>query len=257
MRGILLGLLFSNMVFLAWNILTPSLAPVASPRVSPPHEYETLQLLAEIDAALLLPYPSGASLTQAEAVAVAVPEPVVAEQVVAEQEGVVAGGEGYCAEIGPFRSQEDAQGYISSHAERLSLQLDVRDVPAPPDYRVYLPPFSSRELAQSTLATLQAQFAANNVAIDTYLMPRGELANGIALGLFSEQQNALNVQRQMEVLGYKVVVRTEPKQRQEVWLVATGMRSQEEFAEHWAQMRLSRSYVDTREKLCETIAHAQ
>lgn len=240
MRGILLGLLLSNVVFLAWNFLTPRLVP-AAPRVAAVlSDSDSLQLLSEVNAEQLLPYLSAEPL---------VVVPAAGESVVVELAGQ------YCAEIGPFRDELDAQGYVSSFGERMDLALDVRELQAAPDYRVYLPPFSSRELAQSTLSTLRAQFAANNIGIDTYLMPRGELANGIALGLFSEQANALNVQRQMEVLGYKVVVRTEPKSEVEVWLLATGMSAKAEFDQHWVQMRLSRSYVDAREKLCETIAH--
>lgn len=238
MRGILVGLLFSNIVFLAWNFLAPGLAPIVVPRVSESVGSQSLQLLGEIDPMQLLPYSGRGELV--ENVDLARVE-----------------SDGYCAEIGPFRSEEDAQGFVLTNSARMDLRLDVREVPSPPDYRVYLPPFGSRELAESTLTTLRAQFAANNLAIDTYLMSSGELSNGIALGLFSEQRNALNVQQQMEVLGYKVVVRSEQNQAEEVWLLATGLQSQEEFNQHWAQMRLSRSYVDTGEKLCETIAHAQ
>ncbi len=238
MRGILLGLLLSNVVFLAWNIFAPGLRPDLPAAVNEERGATALQLLSEIDSSRLVPYPTR-------------------EEMLVQEEALAPSDAAYCAEIGPFRSTEDAEGFVLTNAQRMALQLDEREISAAPDYRVYLPPFSSRELAQSTLTTLQAQFAANNLAIDTYLMPRGELANGIALGLFSEHANALNVQRQMEILGYKVVVRAEPKQVQEVWVLAQGLASAEEFAEHWAQMRLSRSYVDTREKLCETIAHAQ
>ena len=163
----------------------------------------------------------------------------------------------YCAEIGPFRDRADAENFIASNAERLPLVLDLRQVEAAPDYRVFLPPFNSRELAASTMQTLRSSFEANNLAIDTYLIPRGELANGIALGLFSEQRNALNVQQQMERLGYTVVVRTEPKQREEAWVLADGVESEAVFQRQWQQMRLSRSYVETGEKLCETIAQAR
>jgi len=241
MRGILMGLLLSNIVFLAWNILTPRLASTPVQVVTGLGGAESLRLLSEVNSAQLLPYPSA--------------EPNVAVPVPNEDALMGRGGE-YCAEIGPFRDEADAQGYISSFGGRMELSLDVRELQIAPDYRVYLPPFSARELAQSTLDTLRAQFTANDLGIDTYLMPNGELANGIALGLFSEQGNAASVQRQMEVLGYKVIVRTEPKSELEVWLLATGISTKAEFDQHWAQMRLSRSYVDTGEKLCETIAHA-
>lgn len=241
MRGVVFGLLFSNLVYLAWNLFIPAQSETreAAPAAQ---QGEGVQLLGEVSAEQLLRYP-GQQAAPVPPLVQASTEPVAAPAL-------------YCAQIGPFRDAEDAQNFSNTHAQRMSLTVDIRQVPAAPDYRVFLPPFASRELAASTLETLRAAFTANNLSIDTYLMPRGELENGIALGLFSEQSNALNVQRQMQGLGYQVVVRTEEKQASEAWVLAVGVESEEEFAQQWAQMRLTRSYIDAGEKLCETIAHA-
>lgn len=249
MRGVVFGLLFSNLVFLAWNLLVPVASEPRTPALVP-DAGERVQLLSEVASDQLRPYPdrqqasTSASVSEAaEVVEEAAESPVTAQTL-------------YCAQIGPFRNEDDARNFANTHAQRMSLSVDIRQVPAAPDYRVYLPPFASRELATSTQETLRAAFAANNLTIDTYLVPRGELENSIALGLFSEQRNALNVQQQMLGLGYQVVVRTEEKQASEAWVLAEGLDTEAEFAQHWAQMRLTRSYIDAGEKLCETIAHA-
>lgn len=242
MRGVVFGLLFSNLAFLAWNLFVP----VANePRVLAPttDEGERVQLLSEVSSDQLRPYPDQQQASAPVTVAEVAESPDVPQAL-------------YCAQIGPFRDEDDARNFANTHAQRMSLSVDIRQVPAAPDYRVFLPSFASRELATSTQETLRAAFAANNLAIDTYLVPRGELENSIALGLFSEQQNALNVQQQMLGLGYQVVVRTEEKQVSEAWVLAEDIESEAEFAQHWAQMRLTRSYIDAGEKLCETIAHA-
>tara|TARA_R110002167_G_scaffold332205_1_gene539040 strand:- start:36 stop:785 length:750 start_codon:yes stop_codon:yes gene_type:complete len=244
MRGVVFGLLFSNLAFLAWNLFVPA---TIEPRVPAlvADAGTRVQLLSEVTSDQLRPYPE----RQQASTPASVPE--VSE--VIESPDVVQAL--YCAQIGPFRNEDDARNFANTHAQRMSLSVDIRQVPAAPDYRVFLPPFASRELATSTQETLRAAFAANNLAIDTYLVPRGELENSIALGLFSEQRNALNVQQQMLGLGYQVVVRTEEKQVSEAWVLAENIETEAEFAQHWAQMRLTRSYIDAGEKLCETIAH--
>lgn len=240
MRGIVFGLLFSNLVYFAWNFLIPATSEQRTP-MPVAQVGESLQLVSEVSAQQLRRYPTQqVEPTQDFAGLADVP---VQEQAL------------YCAQIGPFRNEEDAQNFANTNAQRMNLVVDIRQVPAAPDYRVFLPPFASKELATSTQETLRVAFAANNLTIDTYLVPRGELENSIALGLFSEQSNALNVQQQMQSLGYQVVVRTEEKQASEAWVLASEIESEAVFTQQWAQMRLSRSYIDSGEKLCETIAH--
>ena len=247
MRGIVFGLLFTNLVYLAWNIFVPAPNERSMPR--PVAQLgESVRLVSEVSAEQLRSYPAQQ--------VVPVQDVAVPAQDLAESAGAPAVEQAlYCAQIGPFRSEEDAQSFANTNAQRMSLAVELRQVPAAPDYRVFLPPFASRELATRTQETLRAAFAANDLSIDTYLVPRGELENSIALGLFSEQSNALNVQRQMQNLGYQVVVRTEQKQASEAWVLASDIESEAVFAQQWAQMRLSRSYIDAGEKLCETIAH--
>ena len=240
MRGVVFGLLFSNLVYLAWNLFVPPTIEQRAPRAPAPMG-EPVRLVSEASAEQLRKYPAQQ----------VVPTQSLVESSDAPSEEQLT----FCAQIGPFRSEDDAQNFSNTHAQRMTLTVEVRQVPAAPDYRVFLPPFASRELASSTLESLRAAFAANDLLIDTYLVPRGELENSIALGLFSEQSNALNVQRQMQGLGYQVVVRTEEKLADEVWVLASDIESAAIFDEHWAQMRLTRSYIDAGEKLCETIAH--
>lgn len=243
MRGIVFGLIFSNLVFLAWNLFVPTSTELREP--APTEQVgQGVQLVSEVAAQQLRRYPA----QQAE------PAPSLAESADVPAQVPAEARPLYCAQIGPFRNEEDAQNFSNTHAQRMSLSVDVRQIPAAPDYRVFLPPFASKELAASTEQALRAAFVANNISIDTYLVPRGELENSIALGLFGEHSNALNVQRQMQNLGYQVVVREEPKQTSEVWVIAADIESADVFAAQWSQMRLTRSYIDAGEKLCETIA---
>lgn len=239
MRGIVFGLLFSNIVYLAWNVFVPTASEQGVSRPAAPIG-ESVQLVSEVSEEQLRRYST---------------EQVAPTQSVVESADVAVDVQArYCAQIGPFRDEEDAQNFVNNHAQRMSLAVEIRQVPAAPDYRVFLPPFETKELATSTQEALRAAFSANNLSIDTYLVPRGELENAIALGLFGEQRNALNVQQQLQSLGYQVVVRAEEKHISEAWVLASDIESEAAFATQWSQMRLSRSYIEAGEKLCETIA---
>jgi len=240
MRGILLGLLLANMLYLGWQFLLPDeLQNTGSVPVSAGvlgQDVATLTLLSEASQDQLIPY-----------LAVAEPESV---QDLAVNDSPAPMAARFCAELGPFRDREDAEGFMVTNAGRFTMEMEARLVPAPSIYRVFLPPMSSRELAASTMDALRDAFVSNNMPIDSFLITQGELANGIALGLFAERSNALNVQNQLQALGYSVTVREEPKSNEEIWVVVSGVESQAVFLSHWAEIQLSRSYIRAGEKLC-------
>ena len=243
MRGILLGLLLANVLYLGWQFQLPDGSGDADPAPSVEvlsQNVASLRLLSEASQGQLIPYrgaaepePAPGSTTNAPLIASSIPAPAQ-----------------FCAELGPFRDREDAEGFMVTNAGRFTMTMEERQAPAPSIYRVYLPPLSSRELAASTMQALRAAFASNGLTIDSFLISQGELVNGIALGLFAEHQNALNVQNQLQSLGYSVTVREEPKVNEEIWVNVSGVESQEIFLGHWAEIQLSRSYIRAGEKLC-------
>ncbi len=242
MRGILYGLLLSNVLYLAWGSLVERNQQNIDAALSPfdsTENFSSLVLVSEADPVDLLQYPSAVLATES------LP---LAEDSSTDLGEIVQSG--YCAEIGPFLSEVDAGGFVETNSARLPMTIEVRAVPAPPDYRVFIPPFTSLELATSSLETLRTAFAERGLVIDSFLVPRGELANSIALGLFSEQANALNVQSQLQKLGYTVVVRTEEKSTEEIWIVVSEVESEAAFMQHWSEIQLSRSYIHAGEKLC-------
>jgi|SRR5690606_11604437 len=239
MRGILLGLLLANVLYLGWQFLLPDPPADAGPMPSAgilETDVSTLQLLSEVNERLLIPYRADA-------------EPEVVQEPQEAPSSTPASAQ-FCAELGPFRDREDAEGFVVTNANRFSMTVEARQVPAPSIYRVFLPPLSSRELAESTMEALRAAFESNNMSIDSFLITQGELANGIALGLFAEHQNALNVQNRLQALGYSVTVREEPKANEEIWVIVSGVESRDVFLDHWAEIQLSRSYIRAGEKLC-------
>lgn len=241
MRGILFGLLLSNLLYLAWGFLVErniQNADISRSQFESSLSASPLVLVSEVDPDDLVHYPSLNSVSEIQSLAEPVP---AAPDEIAQS--------GYCAEIGPFLSETDVAGFVETNSLRFSMLVQKREVQAAPDYRVYIPPFASRELAESTLVALREAFAQSKLTIDSFLVPRGELENSIALGLFAEQANALNVQAQLQKLGYTVVVRTEQKSSEEFWVVVSGV-SEAVFMQHWSEIQLSRSYIHAGEKLC-------
>ncbi len=172
-----------------------------------------------------------------------------------------------CYAIGPFTGRPDAQQFLDVYSlqeqtaqdqsVQRQLSLEERQIPLRTDYRVYLPPAASREIAANTLREVQARLAAANLNIDNFLITQGELENGIALGLFSERNNALNVERQLGQLGFAVVIAEEPRTQNEFWVAVEEPPQSPQLMALWPEITAQRSYLQRTEKLCETIAHEE
>jgi len=160
----------------------------------------------------------------------------------------------FCVEIGPFEEASQALLVVEAFAADVAMDMEPRPIAGPSNYRVYLPPYPNRDTATLALEALRLRLSASNLAIETFLVPRGELANAIALGLFSEQQNAINVQEQMRSLGYEVTVREEERSVPMYWLSSEQFDSKDIFDARWGEIRGSAPAVQVIEKLCQTIA---
>lgn len=237
MRGLLLGLLLANILYV--GLAFALRAKVAGGENLPAGEesISTVQLVSEVYPGQLLSYPQGP--------------------------GVLFPGSGqtielsphpYCAQVGGFESLEDANDFVAVTASKFRAVLDVRQLAVKSQYRVYLPPFEGREVAVDAIEQLRATLTANNIVIDSFLIPQGELANGIALGLFSEQTNAANVKLQLEKFGYDVMVQEVPGTRQELNVMIGELESGATFQGYWSEIQRARPYLRMVEKLCETIA---
>ncbi len=242
MRGLLWGLLLANFFYACLIILrdgeSAGSAGISEESVVAPSVFLTTEIAPD----LLHLYSMDNS-----------PRPTSA-LIDIEELSVNNGAENYCAQIGPFISLADADEFIESYSERMKVMLEVRQIPAAPQYRVYLPPLANREAAVSAIEQLRAAFVANNLVIDSFLIPRGELTNGIALGLFSEQANASSVQVQLQSLGYNVTVQAIQGSKEVVETTVSVLGSEEVFRSFWAEIILTRPYLLAVEKLCETIA---
>ncbi len=224
MRWILITLLLLNMALFAWFWRSP-----------PAVELRSIEHNIDESPALIL-------LTELQTVpAVSSSNP----QAFLLGESAVA-----CYELGPFLDSSDVEEFNLNHKDSFATRVESRPVHMRVDYRVYLSPYASREAADSALQELRVKLQANNLAIDTLLITRGSLENGLALGLFSERQNALNVETQLGGLGYKVLIIEEPRIQEQLWISLLEWPKGPRLLPQWPVIQQQRPYLQRLEKLC-------
>ena len=137
-----------------------------------------------------------------------------------------------CVAFGPFTNP----ALLRRAHERLQPQVALarlREVPlgTPRAWRVYLPPFPTREAAQ---AVADRMLAAG--LDDLLVMPNGPDRNGIALGRFGSETSARRRQAQLQAAGFTAQVGPVGNVATEGWIdVAAGQafdaaRAQQEIA---------------------------
>ncbi len=239
MRGLLLGLLLANTIYAVLalssrdDLVEEGQLPV---RLEGAVESLGVRLVSEVPPGQLLEYSR---------------RPVKTDDLAVES---VQSVDLYCVQLGAFRDLADVNDFIASYGASMKVALDVQQQTAKPQYRVYLPPSESREAAINAIGQLRAALSANNLVIDSFLISQGDLANGIALGLFSEQANAANVKSQLQTIGYDVLIHEVASVREELNVVIGELGSEAIFQGHWAEIQRTRPYLRAVEKLCETIA---
>lgn len=251
MRGVVLGLLLANLVPVIWFLLQPShnnssssaLRAVVSGQEA---AVTSIALLSEAPEQSLVPY--GGAIDTVQIASTGVPSHAESFEV------ELPGQPQSCVELGPFATRQLADSMIASVAPDIVLELESRMQQLPSSYRVYLAPFGNREAASESLDRLRAALTVNALAIETFLIPRGELANGIALGLFSEQRNALNVKEQVEGLGFSVTIREEPRQGEQLWLFSHPFDFEGKIEPLRSSLAELAPSAQLLEKLCQTIA---
>lgn len=95
---------------------------------------------------------------------------------------------------------------IQSNITVLESQVDL-------EYWVYLAPLASSQAAVRLLKEMQAS------QIDGYLITKGELANGVSLGMFAREDSALSVVERLKEAGYEPSVRTIERTQRLYWVI--------------------------------------
>lgn len=163
-----------------------------------------------------------------------------------------------CFTVSSFISVDDASSFIAEIGGIASdASVTLSGDPLSPQYRVFLPPASSQGIATITLDSLSESIAAAQMEIETYLITRGLLENGIALGVFSEQASAQNTQSRVLQLGYPAEIEEITRSTGEIRVQLQVLEQEALENPAWLELTGDRTDLSIVENLCETIAQGR
>lgn len=178
-----------------------------------------------------------------------VSEPVGTRGRPSSEIGSVAGSLPMCTLLGPFAEPSDAEA-IGLRLQSLDVSAEVRDIEVSDGqgYWVHLAPELSQRAALRKLHELQAK------QIDSYVIPRGELANGISFGMFSREALALARRDELKTLGYEAKIREIERTHRETWVVMPLIQSRGLSDRLWEELLAEASGLERRQNLCPGVA---
>lgn len=158
-------------------------------------------------------------------------------------------GKDLCELVGAFKSRELATNFV----ERLSaidVKSEIRDLrlPAGPGYWVYLEPTENRRSALRHLAELQAR------KVDSYVIPKGELENGISLGLFSQENLANLRMKEMQAIGLSPKMDTIERTYREIWVMLRHKEDAKMSSLSWSRAMEGFNKLERRQNFCLDVA---
>lgn len=154
-----------------------------------------------------------------------------------------------CTLVGPFPELLKAE-YFEERLAALDVIAAVQDleVPGEVSYWIYLPPRDSRKQAFNELRELQAK------GIDSYVIPKGELANGISFGMFSQPTLAKSRLEDMRSRGYPAELKEIARTYKEIWVVLAAAEAAKLSPESWLQVMASEDNLERRQNFCPPVA---
>lgn len=154
-----------------------------------------------------------------------------------------------CTLVGPFKKLLPAEYFVEHlQAQKIASRVAVLEVPGTPNYWVYQKPESSRKAALRRLHELQAK------GIDSFVIPKGDLENGISFGVFSDRKRAETLAAEIRGRGYAAEVRPRPRTFEEIWVSLTAAEAGKISGESWLKLLNREPGLEKRENLCPPVA---
>lgn len=154
-----------------------------------------------------------------------------------------------CRSVGAFSSLEQANDFIARlKAIDVKASIEQVELTVGESYWVYLPSEGSRADARRKLAELQA------LKIDSYIIPKGELENGISLGVFSRSVLAQRRIADMKQRGLSPLLHTTEKTNSEIWVFLEHEEEQKLDEKWWESLVVQEFKLDERQNFCLAVA---
>jgi hypothetical protein len=151
-----------------------------------------------------------------------------------------------CWAVGPYQVELDAQNV---HARMLAIDIpasvDRQWVVVKEEFWVYLSPLPNKKQAIRKLKELQKR------EIDSFIITEGELANGISLGLFSQQSSVDRLVSELKKKRIEPSIKPLQRTRGQYW-VTTPVNKQFSMDENTQKRLTDGRKVDWRQIRCES-----
>ena len=241
MRWIFILLAVANISLFAWFMSndTPSAVRVAP--VVQGDNTASISLVSEVDPAQL-------ASTEPAPRATGQPRPEASAPV----QKSAGASEALCTLVGPF--DEVYQGEdVARRLQALQVDASLQEIQMQGQMRywVFLAPLNSSQEAFRKLRELQA------AGVDSYVIPKGSLENGISFGIFSEMERAETLTKDLQSRGFAAEFREEPQTYLERWVVlgsgAGGVSPEAVADDFWDQLQLDYPDIERRQNLCSEI----
>lgn len=228
MRALFIILVVLNLLVFAsvWIFEAPA-SPSTSPRVNLPSAPEKLILLQELE--------QGARMAPRR-------DPVV-RAVDSEEAGDM------CTMVGPFGVLLHAEYFVDRLAA-MDVDAVIRslEVPDGVGYWVYLPP------EVSDAAALRRLYEVQSKKIDSYIIPSGDLARGISLGIYSDRAEADKRMREVTDHGYQPVMKEVARAISETWVSVPSKQAESVDQRVWLEILGQYPGVEKRQNFCPGVA---
>ena len=160
-----------------------------------------------------------------------------------------------CSIVSGFTDRPQAEAFIAAaRARSLQAYLEV-EVPQA-EFRLYLPPTPSRDIAAAILDDLSERLVAEDLGLDIYLITRGDLENAIALGLFGSRERAEAVRDQVAGLGYGPQIEEIPLGESQIRVFLRPAQSERIIESEWLDLSAETEGLTRLENLCEGLVQA-
>lgn len=155
-----------------------------------------------------------------------------------------------CELIGPFAELLHAE-YLVERLTALEVASAIKQVEIADgkNYWVYLKPEMSEKEALRRLSEIQQA-----KAIDSYIIPSGELANGISFGQFASEKEAAEKAEQIRAQGYAAEIKEVPKSHNETWVEVHQKIGQKISEEKWLSLLKEEKAIERRQNYCLGVA---
>ncbi|HNG60911.1 MAG TPA: SPOR domain-containing protein, partial [Cellvibrionaceae bacterium] len=197
MRWIFFSLLAANLgIFIWWQTAKPPASPVAHKYITPAG-VGSVVLLSEADKQ------AGGPPSPVPPAPEAIPVPVTPNPEAAPAPAdKVDNSHAQCVLVGPYENSDQVQQVLQKlQAKEINAHLFELELAVSGGFQVYLDGFENRAQAKKRLDELQAG------GIDSFIVPKGEFINTIALGSFDQEGAAKGQQEKLAAAGIAAKIR--------------------------------------------------